>query len=167
MTSLSFEIANERPQDAADIETLHEISFGPGRFARTAFRLREGIPFVDALGFVALEEGRMIGSVRFSPISIGDKPALLLGPLAVLPAYKAKGAGKALVRAGMAAAVKRDEVAVLLVGDHPYYGPLGFHQVPFGSITLPGPVDPLRILVAPLKEGVLSSLSGAVEGRRI
>ncbi len=167
MTSLTFDIAHERPQDAADIEHLHEISFGPGRFARTAFRLREGIPFIDELGFVALIDGRMIGSVRFSPIWIGDHPGLLLGPLAVLPQYNGKGVGKALVRTGMAAAEARAEIAALLVGDLPYYGPLGFHRVPLGSITLPGPVDPMRILVSPLKPGGTEGLAGAVLPRRI
>ncbi|MCC2112576.1 MAG: N-acetyltransferase [Hyphomicrobiales bacterium] len=164
MTNENYSILEESSADGDAIEDIHAIAFGPGRFARTAFRLREGVPPIDELGFVAWIDDRQVGSVRFTAITIGETPALLLGPLAVLPAHKNRGVGRALVRRGLAAALGRQEVAVLLVGDLPYYGPLGFHQVPVGSITLPGPVDPMRILVAPLHEGALEGLSGMVRG---
>ena len=161
-----FIISPERPGDGAAIERIHDITFGPGRFARTAYRLREGVAPIVELGFVAWAEGRQVGSVRFTPITIGEMPALLLGPLAVLPGWERKGLGRALVRRGMAAARDRREVAVLLVGDLSYYGPLGFLRAPGGSIALPGPVDPERVLVAPLREGIRDRLKGRVRPRR-
>ena len=42
---------------------------------------------------------------------------------------------------------------VLLVGDMPYYGRFGFAPVPPGQITLPGPVDPARLLALELEPG--------------
>jgi predicted N-acetyltransferase YhbS len=49
---------------------------------------------------------------------------------------------------------------VLLVGDAPYYGPLGFEVIPTGQITLPGPVDPARLLAAELVPGVRDEFRG-------
>jgi predicted N-acetyltransferase YhbS len=108
----------------------------------------------------------MVASVRLTPIRIGSRPALLLGPLVVDPAYKGQGAGKTLVRISLEAAKKAGNALVLLVGDEPYYGPLGFSQLPPYAVTVPGPADPWRVLVAGLAEGVLEGLTGAVTSLR-
>ncbi|PVB59708.1 N-acetyltransferase [Labrenzia sp. 011] len=154
-----------RPEDASDateIETLQAEAFGPGRFARTAFRLRENIPHRPDLSFVGVMGPQVAGSIRLTPITIGDIGALLLGPLTVSPDFKNRGLGKALMRTAMDAASVAGEKAVLLVGDAPYYSPFGFQQVPFGRITLPGPVDPARLLIALLNGSEMPE--GAVHG---
>lgn len=154
-----------RPEIAADdaaIEDLHEIGFGPGRFARTAFRLREGVPHDPHLSLVALFGDRIGGSVRLTPIRIGKDPALLLGPLAVHPDYEGRGAGRALVRASLDEARRRGHRMVLLVGDQPYYGPLGFRHVPPTRVQLPGPVDTNRVLLAELVPGAYDTAEGLV-----
>lgn len=158
-----------RPELAADdagIEDLHEIAFGPGRFARTAFRLREGVPHDPHLSLVALFGGRLGGSVRLTPIRIGETPALLLGPLAVHPDFESKGAGRALVRAALAEARDRGHRLVLLVGDEPYYGPLGFRPVAPDKVPLPGPVDPRRVLLAELQPGAFDAARGMARNWR-
>lgn len=161
MSANSFDIRPIVPADATAVDALHDIAFGPGRFARTAYRLREGVPPDPSLSFVAVSDGSVIGSVWMTPIRIGGRPALLLGPLAVRPDWTGRGAGKALVRAALDAARKNGHKAVMLVGDLPYYGPLGFQQVAPGTIRLPGPVDPARILVAPLTPDALDGLGGS------
>jgi predicted N-acetyltransferase YhbS len=55
---------------------------------------------------------------------------------------------------------------VLLVGDEPYYGRFGFRPVPVGQITLPGPVNPARILAAELADGALAGYAGLVTAKR-
>lgn len=154
-----------RSEDTADneaIETLQAEAFGPGRFARTAFRVRENVPHRADLSFVGLSGECVAGSIRLTPIRIGEADALLLGPLTVSPEFKNRGLGKALMRTAMEAAAAAGDTAVLLVGDAPYYSPFGFQQVPLGRITLPGPVDPARLLVALLNDGDMPS--GAVHG---
>lgn len=162
--SVPFVIRAEQPADDVTIETLHEIAFGPGRFARTAFRLREGVPHDPALAFVALFGARIGGSVRLTPITIGGRPAMILGPLVVHPDFKDRGAGKALIRHVLAAARSLGVGAVILVGDRPYYGPLGFDPVPLNHITLPGPVDPARLLIANLDGSDWSGPARSIRG---
>lgn len=159
----SFTILAERAEDDAAIETLHEHAFGPGRFARAASLLREGVPHDPELSFVALSGLDLIGSVRLTPILIGARPAILLGPLAVVHGWKGRGAGKSLMRTALAAAREAGHAVVLLVGDEPYYGPFGFVRLAPYAITLPAPADPARVLVCPLVEGALDGLGGAAK----
>ena len=74
--------------------------------------------------------------------------------------FAGQGAGRALVRLAVDAAREAGHRVILLVGDEPYYGPLGFSRAPAGSITLPAPADPRRILVAGLTPGALDGLTG-------
>ena len=88
----------------AAIEAIAAEAFGPGRFARAAERVREMAAHAADLSFVAEHGGEIIGSVRLTPIRVGDAPSLLLGPLAVRPDYKNRGVGKALMRLAAEAA---------------------------------------------------------------
>ena len=78
-----WEIRQEGAEDGPFIAALNEAGFGPGRYAKTAYRLREGVRAVPELGFVAIENGTLRGSVRFWPVKVGHDDVLLLGPLAV------------------------------------------------------------------------------------
>ncbi|WP_425305395.1 GNAT family N-acetyltransferase [Chthonobacter albigriseus] len=157
---------SENPADTDRIEAIHEVTFGPGRFARTAFRLREGTPHDPLLSLVAEAGGELVGSVRLTPILIGETPALLLGPLAVRPELKNLGVGKALMRRSMEAARQHGHRLVLLVGDLPYYWPFGFRVAKAGAIEMPGPVDPTRLLVAELIAGASDGVGGAARAAR-
>lgn len=151
------------PNDAAAIAVLHARAFGPGRFARSAYRIREGTPFSSPFCRVCTLDAALVAAVRFTMITIGRRDgALLLGPLAVDPAFANQGYGRALVTQALQDARAAGIGLVLLVGDEPYYSRLGFVRVPRGQMTLPGPVDPDRLLVAELKPGSLAAASGAV-----
>ena len=165
MSSSSFAIRLETDGDAFVLSELSAQAFGPGRFARSAYRVREGVPPVQALSLCAVLDARLVGGIRFTSIRIGDgEGALLLGPLVVDPAEKGKGYGKALVEEGLARAKAEGFRLVLLVGDMPYYGRFGFQPVPPGRITLPGPVDPARLLALELVPGALAGATGGVKG---
>jgi predicted N-acetyltransferase YhbS len=152
-----------RPEDGPHISALHAAAFGPGRFARTAYRVREGTGLSSRYCRVCLIGGRIIAAVRFTPIRIGGTDgALLLGPLAVDPEFANRGHGRGLVRDGMEAARADGLGLVLLVGDEPYYARLGFVRVPAGHIALPGPVNPQRLLAVELRPGALADYRGMV-----
>src|SRR5262249_56334087 len=92
------------PADADIIDRLHDRTFGPGRFARTAFRVREGAGHLLDLSFTARIGTLLVGSVRLTPIRIGEVPALLLGPLTVEPPFRRRGIGLALMQRALAEA---------------------------------------------------------------
>jgi predicted N-acetyltransferase YhbS len=166
VTELSLVIRPELPIDAQAIERLHERAFGPGRFARTAFRLREGAPHLANLSFTALVGTLIVGSVRMSPVIAGDADGLMLGPLTVDPAFENRGIGAALMRRSIDAAREEGHGLVLLVGDLPYYARFGFVRVPPRQLELPGPVNPDRLLALELEEGVLARARGPVLPKR-
>ncbi len=166
MSPNTFLTRPELASDDAAIETLQRAAFGPGAHARAAFRVREQAPHDPALSFLTELDGAVIGSVRMTPIRVGDASGLLLGPLVVEPAYKGEGHGKALMRLVMEEARKAGWPFVILVGDQPYYWPFGFRPLPPGKVQLPGPVDPARLLVAELQPGAAEALAGMVRGAK-
>ena len=162
MSELALTILPETADDELAIERLHERTFGPGRFARSAFRIREGRGHLHALSFTARVGTLLVGSVRLTPICIGDTPALLLGPLTVEPPFRARGVGGKLIERALKDAKAAGHTLVVLVGDEPFYGKSGFKCIPKGQAKMPGPVDPARLLVAELKPGAFAGVSGMI-----
>jgi predicted N-acetyltransferase YhbS len=155
-------ILPETAADALAIERLHERTFGPGRYARSAYRIREGRGHPLALSFTARIGTLLIGSVRLTPICIGETPALLLGPLTVEPPFRERGVGAALIKRAFKDAKAQGHKIVVLVGDEPFYAKAGFKRIPKGQVKLPGPVDPARLLVAELVIGAFDGVSGLI-----
>ena len=162
MNDVSLTILRETQADGPAIERLNERAFGPGRYAKTAYRLREGGPHAPALSFTARIGTLLVGSVRLTPIRIGETPGLLLGPLTVEPPFRERGIGQALIERALADARAQGHRLVVLVGDEPYYGRAGFKRVPKDRAVMPGPVDPERLLVAELASGAFEGVSGQI-----
>jgi predicted N-acetyltransferase YhbS len=152
----------ERLTDAPIVDAFIDAVFGPGRFVKTAERLREGNTPIPGLSFVCWRGHDLIGCVRQWPILIGGAPAVFLGPFGVEPGQRSQGLGARLILRAVDAAQAAGHGAILLVGDEPYFGPLGFEVVPKGRVSLPGPVDPRRVLWRALKPGATDALGGAV-----
>jgi predicted N-acetyltransferase YhbS len=163
MTEIALTILTEAEADAEAIERLHQRTFGPGRYAKTAYRLREKMGHLLELSFTARVGTLLVGSVRLTPICIGQSKALLLGPLTVEPAFRERGIGYALIERALAEAKARGHCLVVLVGDQPYYNKAGFKPVPKGQAVMPGPVDPARLLVCELSEGAFEGVSGPIK----
>ncbi len=163
MSDLSLLLEPETPDDAELIERLNERVFGPGRFARTAYRIRETADPDPSLSFVARVGTLLVGANAMTPIAIGGAKALLLGPLIVEPVFRSQGIGEALLTRSLEAAKAAGWKLVILVGDEPYYARMGFQRVPAGRITLPGPVDPARLLYCELEAGALAAAAGEAQ----
>jgi predicted N-acetyltransferase YhbS len=162
MADLSLTILSEKPEDAGAIERLNERTFGPGRYARTAYRIREKIGHRLDLSFTARVGTLLVGSLRLTPVRIGETKALLLGPLTVEPPFRDRGIARALMERAMAEAKQKGHRLIVLVGDQPYYARVGFRLIPKGQVKLDGPVDPARMLFAELTEGAFEGVSGIV-----
>lgn len=169
-----YDIRDEQPADAAEVETLLDAAFGSGRYAKTSYRLREGVAPIGSLCFTAWEGALLRGSLRFWPILIrpsegqangGVVPALLLGPFALHPDIRGQKFSPRFLGHGLDAAREQGHRLVILVGDESYYARAGFGVVPAGQLTMPGPVDPARLLVRELQPGAFDEvLGGAVSG---
>ena len=163
MSDVSLTILPEAAADALAIERLHERTFGPGRYAKSAYRIREGVGHRLDLSFTAWIGTLLVGSVRLTPIRIGTAKALLLGPLTVEPPFRERGIGQALIERALEEAKRQSHRLVVLVGDEPYYGKCGFKRIAKGQVAMPGPVDPARLLVCELVEGAFAGVAGPIK----
>ena len=145
------------------VDDLQELAFGPGRFARTAYRVRERFPIDKSLSLIAEVDGTPCGSVWMTPISVGGIDGYMLGPLATHPNFRKRGAGKLLAKEVTRIALERGEGSfVLLVGDQDYYCPLGWQVTTPGAVKWPGPVDPTRVLLYSDDKTLATRIKGSI-----
>lgn len=161
---MTYEIIPERPNDAALIDPLLDLTFGFERNQKTVYRLREGLAPAPGLCFAAISPaGGLLGSLRFWPIEIaGGTRAILLGPLTVEPALQGAGIGRALVRHGLTEAKRLGERICVVVGAPGYYEPFGFANAGLAGLILPGPVEPERFQVLEIVPEALKGVSGLI-----
>lgn len=156
-----------RPVRASDwpaIEALHDVAFGPGALTRAAYRAREEQPRISPFCRTVYRAETIVAAIRYTPIRIGGTSGpLLLGPLAVAPAFANQGHGRRLLAESLEVARATGIELVLLVGDPPYYARFGFVRAPAGRFIMPGPVDPSRILFLEMNGGI--DLKGRFTGR--
>lgn len=150
-----IEIIPESPPLHADaIEALYDRTFGPGHFAKTAERLREGNASVPEVSRVAVSNGQVIGVCRVWPILVGtgELSALFIGPVAVDPGFQGQRLGLTVTGEALEAATKGGWGAAVIIGAPNYFGELGFEQVTPDRFTFPGPQDMNRVMVRGLAQ---------------
>lgn len=157
-------IRQERANDQAPREALLDRAYGAVRFKKPSQKIRAGRLPAEGLAFVATHRGRIVGTVRLWNISAGDKPALLLGPLAVHPDYRNRGLGAGLMSHAIESAQRLGHPAIILIGDAPYYGRFGFSAGKTADLRMPGPFDQSRLLGLELVIGALDNARGMIAG---
>jgi len=166
-TTSTIAIRHETHADIAAREALLDTAMGEARFTKASERLREDSAPARGLSFVAMEDRRVVGTVRLWPVTAGGgRSALLLGPLAVSEDVRGHGIGGALMKAAIKAARKAGAGAIILVGDAPYYARFGFSAEKTGDLWMPGPCDPARLLALELRPGALDGASGLIASDR-
>jgi len=158
-----FMILPERPKDGAAIETLLDNVFGATRHNKASYAFRDELPPVSGLSFVARCGEKVVGTIRFWPISLGHSttPALLLGPLGVAPDMQNYGIGRGLVFRGHMMAEEMGYKLVLLVGEEAYYSRFGYVPASPHGLLMEGE-EPSRLLVHELHTDALQGASGQV-----
>ncbi len=163
MLKVNLTLKNTEKQDEAKIKQLCELVFGPGRFAKTAFRIREAYSGQDDFGLCITSGDNIVGSITFTPVKVNNcEGAYLLGPLAVHPGIAGQGCGINLMNKGIETAHEKRAKLVILVGDLSYYSRVGFIPAPAGQLIFPGPVDKQRILIRELETNALKNFQGKI-----
>ncbi len=157
--------ANIIPLDNVDpvlVEELLDRAFEPERKQRTAYKVREGMDWLPALSFAALDEqDRLTGTIQCWPVGLTDgegraHPMIMVGPVAVLPEEQMRGFGQALMAASLGGLMPEAPLPQVMIGDPEYYGRFwDFTNAHTQGWTLPGPVDPARVLVRCANPAVL------------
>lgn len=154
-------ISPETPQDEAEVEALYDLCFAPGRTALSSYRLREGVAPVADLCLVLRDDGGIVlAAIRFWPVRVAGRRALLLGPIAVHPTAQGEGLGAILMRDSLARARDLGWSRVLLVGDAPYYSRFGFRKL--DDVRMPPPTNPDRVLGLELRPDAWVDVAGPV-----
>jgi hypothetical protein len=159
-----IEIIPESPDlHAAAIEALYDRTFGPGHFAKTAERLREGNASRPDVTRIAVSNGHVIGVCRIWPIVVGEdrQPAVFVGPVAVEPGFQGQRLGLTVTGEALEAATQAGCGAAVIIGAPQYFGELGFTVVAPDRFSFPGPQDMARVMVRDLA-GSAENLSGRV-----
>lgn len=157
-----YDVCVESPEDTPAVEALYDLCFAPGRAALSSYRLRDGVPRVSELCLIMRSTGGVItAAIRYWPVRIGNRSALLLGPIAVHPTAQGEGLGAWLMVESLDRARAMGWARVMLVGDAPYYSRFGFEKLT--HIEMPPPTNPDRVLGLELRPGAWVDVVGAVE----
>ncbi len=111
----------------AAFKTL-EISNHTEQFIIEALRVAKAL----TISLVAEVNGRVVGHIAFSPVTISDgtRNWYGLGPVSVLLEYQRQGIGKALIREGLSRLKDMNVQGCCLVGHPDYYRKFGFKNLP-------------------------------------
>ena len=126
-----------RSETAADVSAITEVTVAAFKtleisnhteqFIIAALRVAKAL----TVSLVAELDGRVIGHIAFSPVTIsnGTRNWYGLGPVSVLPAFQRQGIGKALILEGLSRLKELNAQGCCLVGHPDYYRTLGFRNL--------------------------------------
>ena len=147
--------------DPTLIEDVLDAAFGTDRHARTAYRIRAGMDWLEPLSFAALDDDDYLaGTIQLWPVSLTDvqgrpHPMLMVGPVAVVPSRQGEGFGKALIAAALGAIDPQAALPQVLIGDADYYDAWDFDAAHTAGWRCPGPWEPERLLVRAANPAIL------------
>ena len=142
---------------ATEADTINKLNllnmvFGPGRYARSVYRLREKQPYEKSYSYVSLNCDELAACIDYCPTKLnGQYNGLLLGPLAVNPKLIGLGYGVNLVEYSLKKIELNSNYSfIIVVGDIDYYKKFGFNKIG-KKFEFYGPVDINRVLMKKLK----------------
>lgn len=157
------EIREETGSDAPAIRSVEQLAFGEEDEARVVEMLRASGSVV--LSLVAVDAGRVVGHVLFSPVTVERSPAdsrwVALGPIGVLPDFQGRGIGSHLVREGLDVCRSRGFDGVVLLGAPGYYARFGFVPASDHGLSCVYGGGPAFQAIE-LRQGELEQVSGLV-----
>ncbi|MCX6138563.1 MAG: N-acetyltransferase [Ignavibacteriales bacterium] len=169
---MNVTIRQEAPADYEAVQEIVRLAFlaaphADGTEHLLVERLRKSKHFIPALSLVAEVDGRCVGHILFSTITIRSgnivHESLALAPVSVLPDLQRTGIGGKLIGAGHAVARQLGCDSIILVGHAEYYPRFGYRPASTWGITSSFDVPDECFMALELVPGALSSVSGVVE----
>jgi putative acetyltransferase len=130
-------IRTERPEDRAAVSEVLTRAFDQPDEAQLVDALRVDPAWIDQLSLVATAADVVVGHALLTRLTVGDRRALALAPVAVLPEQQRRGVGHQLVTELVRRAIASGERLVVVLGDPAYYSRFGF--VPAAALGVTGP----------------------------
>ncbi len=160
-------IRAEKKDDADTIHEVNSLAFGQEDESLLIRRIRKSFRFIPDLSLVAVKDGKIVGHILFSPVSIetkkGQIPALSLAPMAVLPAFQNQGIGSELVLEGLARCRRLGHKIVVVIGHPDYYPRFGFISARPQGLEVGFPVPDEAFMVHELVPQALEEIQGTVK----
>jgi putative acetyltransferase len=158
----------EQPGDADGIRETNEQAFGSPLEAQLVDALRAAARSEGDVSLVATIDGRVVGHILFTPITIEppvDRRIAGLAPMAVRPEHQRSGIGSQLIRAGLDECRGAGYRAVVVLGHPEYYPRFGFVPAHTFGLTCEFPSPPEAFMVIALENGALNGVRGLVRYR--
>lgn len=159
-----IEIRSENGEDAGAVRHVLEAAFGSSEEADLVERLREAGKAVISL--MAECEGRVVGHVMFSPVTLAPAQVgfkgIGLAPVAVLPRFQKRGIGSHLICEGLERCREAGYEIAVVLGDHTFYERFGFSRASDYGLGNEYGVDE-DFMVMELSEGALAKVTGTVK----
>lgn len=160
-----FTVREETAEDFDAVRRVNELAFGRPQEAALVDALR--VSAHPSLSLVALGEGRIVGHIFFSPVTIeageSARDAFGLGPMAVLPECQGRGVGSRLVREGLEECLRRGHEVVVVLGHPEFYPRFGFRPAKEKGLACEFPVPDEVFMLKELREGALAGAGGVVK----
>jgi len=153
----------ENKKDLADVQSIHLSAFPEEGESKLVNRLRENARPIISL--VAEVDGKLVGHILFSPVTLNSEPSLQLmglAPMAVLPCQQRQGIGSALVEAGLTQCKLAKCGAVAVLGHPDYYPKFGFKPSTNFAIKSEYDVPAEVFMIVELEKDYLKGCSGTV-----
>ncbi|MBN1163805.1 MAG: N-acetyltransferase [Candidatus Krumholzibacteriota bacterium] len=162
-----LKIRHEKSEEREIVAQINRQAFGDETESTLVASIRESEHFIPQLSLVAERDGRVVGHILFSPISIQQSdvthPALALAPMAVLPDFQRRGIGAALIRRGLEECKRLKQQVVVLIGHPEYYPRFGFKPAREYGLSLDFDVPGEAFMVLELEKGALKKIGGVVK----
>lgn len=138
-----MQIRTEQPEDFDAIHEVVRAAFGSDVEADLVRAIRTDPCYRPELSFVAVDSDEIVGHVMIDGCWVrsatGDRPIVMLSPLAVAPDHQRRGIGTSLIDTAVRAVDAAGEPLIVLEGSPTYYGARGFEFAGNQGLTLPLP----------------------------
>ena len=162
-----MKIRQEQPSDYAAVYEVVKTAFATAEHSDGTEQdlveaLRHSPSFIPELSLVAVLDGKIVGHVLFTKVTVGGRTELALAPLSVLPACQRQGIGQALMAEGHCIAKRLGFDYSIVLGHPGYYPKAGYRPASLYGIKAPFEVPDENFMALKLSSSA-EPIHGTVE----